>query len=209
MARVISWHSPEDRALLQEALEILRAGGVVACPTETYYGLAVDAFQEAALNRVLAIKGRAQSKPLLVLVADVQMVEQVALRVPSVALQLMARFWPGPLTLILPASPSLPRQLTAGTGTIGVRQSSHPLVRNLTTAYGSPLTGTSANRSGQPPLVTAIEVEREMGSELALILDSGPCPGGWPSTVLDVTQQPPRLVRPGAIASSALKEYLI
>ncbi|MBW1916808.1 MAG: threonylcarbamoyl-AMP synthase [Deltaproteobacteria bacterium] len=209
MARVISWHSPEDRALLQEALEILRAGGVVACPTETYYGLAVDAFQEAALNRVLAIKGRAQSKPLLVLVADVQMVEQVALRVPSLALQLMARFWPGPLTLILPASPSLPRQLTAGTGTIGVRQSSHPLVRNLTTAYGSPLTGTSANRSGQPPLVTAIEVEREMGSELALILDSGPCPGGWPSTVLDVTQQPPRLVRPGAIASSALKEYLI
>ncbi|MFP3869077.1 MAG: L-threonylcarbamoyladenylate synthase [Desulfobacteraceae bacterium] len=209
MARVVSWHSLEDCASLTEALEVLRAGGVVACPTETYYGLAVDAFQEAALDRVLAIKGRPMGKPLLVLVADVGMVEQVALNVPALALQLMARFWPGPLTLILPARPFLPMQLTAGTGTIGVRQSSHRLVRSLTAAYGSPLTGTSANRSGQPPLIRASQLQKEMGTELELILNSGPCPGGLPSTVLDLTQTPPRLVRIGLVTAAVLQEYLI
>lgn len=180
----------------------------MACPTETYYGLAADAFREEALARIAALKGRAPEKPILVLVADRQMVEQVAQVVPPLAERLMARFWPGPLTLILPARSALSRSLTAGTGTIGVRQSSHPLAQALTRAYGRPLTGTSANRSGEPPLIRAAEVQRQLGTTLELILDSGPCPGGLPSTVLDLTLDPPRLVRPGAVAQTALQEVI-
>lgn len=205
MARRISWYSGKDLASLEQALVVLREGGIVACPTETYYGLAADAWQEAPLRRILALKRRPSGKPLLVLVADRGMVEQLASEVPPRAQRLMDRFWPGPLTLILTARPSLPVELTAGTGTIGVRQSSHPLARRLVAAYGGPLTGTSANRSGRPPLIRAVEVERELGAELELILDSGPCPGGLPSTVLDLTQAPARLIRPGAVAKAALQ----
>ncbi|OPX19637.1 MAG: threonylcarbamoyl-AMP synthase [Desulfobacca sp. 4484_104] len=208
MARLVTWHSPADRASLEEALTIIRRGGIVACPTETYYGLAVDAFQETALARLLALKGRPVGKPLLVLVADLDMVELVALIVPPLAQQLMARFWPGPLTLVLPARPDLPGQLTAGTGTIGVRQSGHPLALSLTAAYGRPLTGTSANRAGQPPVVSAVAVEREMGLELDLIMDSGPCFGGLASTVLDLSQEPPRLIRVGAIPKRVLETLI-
>ena len=123
------------------------------------------------------------------------------------AYQLLAPLWPGPLTLILPARPDLPPLLTGGTGAIGVRQPGHILIRRLLAALGFPVTGTSANRSGQPPLATAAAVALEM-EKVDLILDAGPTPGGRPSTVVDLTVSPPRLVRAGAISTDTLKEVI-
>ena len=120
----------------------------------------------------------------------------------------MARFWPGPLTIIFPSLPHLPRRLTGGTGTIGVRQPRQSLTCRLITELGHPITGTSANRAGHRALVRADEVAREFGHDLDLILDAGPCPGGLPSTIVDVTGSPPRLVRAGAIPPAELAEIL-
>ena len=136
------------------------------------------------------------------------MVEQVAQVITPLAEQLMAQFWPGPLTLILPARPGLPLPLTGGSGTIGVRQSGHPLAQRLTNYYGSPLTGTSANLSGRAPLVKAAQVQQELGDVIELILEDGPCAGGLPSTILNVVQTPPRLVRAGAIGVAELEEQI-
>jgi L-threonylcarbamoyladenylate synthase len=208
MSKQLNWYSPADNACLEQAVDILQAGGIVACPTETYYGLAVDASQEAALQRLVALKGRPLVKPLLVLVADRPMVEQVAFQISSRAERLMDYFWPGALTIILPARPSLSPALTAGTGTIGVRQSSHSLAQRLTAVYGRPLTGTSANRSHHPPLLFAEEVAKEFGNAIDLILTGSPGRGGLPSTVVDLTREPPLLVRPGAIALEEIEQVV-
>ena len=188
----LTWRGPEDDAVLGEAARILAKGGIVACPTETFYALAVDALQETALQRLFDIKGRPAAKAILVLVADQDMAAEVADVSTPLAKNLMSRFWPGPLTLILPARAGLPRPLTAGTGTIGVRQPGHPLARRLCQLYGRPLTGTSANLSGREPLGTAAEVEQELGELIELILEDGPGRGGLPSTILNVTVEPPR-----------------
>ncbi len=187
---------------------MLAKGGIVACPTETFYALAVDARQEKALQRLLEIKGRPAAKAILVLVADQDMAAEVAEVSTPLAKNLMSRFWPGPLTLILPAKAGLPRPLTAGTGTIGVRQPGHPLARRLCQLYGRPLTGTSANLSGKEPLGTAAEVEQELGELIELILEDGPGTGGLPSTILNVTVAPPRLVREGAIGIEELERHI-
>jgi L-threonylcarbamoyladenylate synthase len=120
----------------------------------------------------------------------------------------MARFWPGPLTLILPARPELPDLVTGGTGTVGVRQPRQPLICRWLAALGLPVTGTSANRAGREPLTLAAEVAREFGGAVDLILDAGPCPGGLPSTIVDVTATPPRLVRAGAINKEELVKII-
>ncbi|MCX5892380.1 MAG: L-threonylcarbamoyladenylate synthase, partial [Deltaproteobacteria bacterium] len=151
---------------------------------------------------------RPAAKPVLVLIAGPEMLFQVAREVPAAAIPLMAAFWPGPLTLILPARLDLPTLLTGGTGTIGLRQPRQPLVCRLMAALGLPLTGTSANRSAQEPLTTAAQVAREFGDEVDLILEAGPCPGGLPSSIVDVTVIPPRLVRTGAMATATLKEVI-
>ena len=205
MADIIQWQAEAPDEGLQQAVQVLSAGGIVACPTETFYALAADALQEAALQRLVKIKGRPADKALLVLVADPDMVREVADDIPPVAAQLMAHFWPGPLTLILPARAGLPRPLTGPTRTIGVRQSGHPLARRLCQLYGRPLTGTSANLSGQAPFTRASQVQQELGELIELILTDSPCPGGLPSTILDVTAERPRLVRPGAITLEQLK----
>lgn len=204
MARIIAGRGEETVAA---AVAVLRQGGLVACPTETFYALAADSAQEEALQRLVALKGRPEAKPLLLLVADVAMVAQVAAAVPPLALRLMRAFWPGPLTLVLPARPGLPQPLTGGTGTIGVRQSGEPLARAVAQGLGRPITGTSANRSGQPPLTTAAAVAAALGTELDLILDVGPCPGGLPSTILRLTGPQPELVRAGAIPLVALESF--
>jgi L-threonylcarbamoyladenylate synthase len=209
MAVIVTWQETAPDEVLLPALRVLAAGGVVACPTETFYALAVDALRAKALQRLLKIKARPVDKALLVLVADQDMVAEVAEGITPLADQLMAQFWPGPLTLILPARPGLPLPLTGGTGTIGVRQSGHPLARRLCELYGRPLTGTSANVSGQEPLSEAAQVEQELGKVIDLILTDGrPCAGGLPSTILNVVQEPPRLIRAGAIKMMALAERL-
>jgi L-threonylcarbamoyladenylate synthase len=156
----------------------------------------------------MAIKDRPGAKALLVLVADRKMVAEVAEYVAPVAEKLMAAFWPGPLTLILPARSNLPLPLTGGTGTIGVRESGHPLARRLCELFGRPLTGTSANLSGREPLIDAAQVQRELGDIIDLILTDGPCRGGRPSTILDVTREPLRLVRAGAIGVAELEKLI-
>jgi L-threonylcarbamoyladenylate synthase len=185
-------------AALGRAVEVLRAGGLVAFPTETFYGLGASALDGAAVKAVFLVKGRAESKPVLVLVDSPEMVTRVA-EVSERARRLMARHWPGALTLVLPARPVLPAELTAGTGTIGVRLSSHPVARGLVRALGGPVTAPSANLSGAAPPTTAAEVLRAFGGAIALVLDGGITPGGQPSTVLDVSVDPPRVIRQGPV----------
>ena len=208
MGRIWKWREEDAVAFWDEAHTVLKRNGIIAVPTETFYGLAVNPFQVEALVRLFALKDRAPEKPVLVMVAGPAMLPQVVREIPEVANRLMARFWPGPLTIIFPGLPQLPRGLTGGTGTIGVRQPRQSLTCRLITELGHPITGTSANRTGGRPLVRAAEVARELGDGVDLILDAGPCPGGLPSTIVDVTKASPRLVRAGAIPPAALAEIM-
>jgi L-threonylcarbamoyladenylate synthase len=208
MGRIWRWREENAAPFWNEAQAVLKRHGIIAAPTETFYALAANPFQAEALARLFALKDRSPEKPVLVMIAGPAMLPQVVREIPEVATRLMARFWPGPLTIIFPSLPHLPRLLTGGTGTIGVRQPRQSLTCRLITALGHPITGTSANRAGQRPLVWAEEVAREFGNQLDLILDAGPCPGGLPSTIVDVTQAAPRLVRAGAISTVELAEFM-
>jgi L-threonylcarbamoyladenylate synthase len=196
--RVISLDSMAPApAGLRAATDVLRAGGAVAFPTETFYGLAA-ALDPASVKRIFALKGRPDSKPLLVLVDSVAMAETVA-HVSEPARALMKRYWPGALTFVLPARPIVPRDVTAGTGTLGVRVSSHPIAHGLVRTLGEPVTAPSANPSGLEPPTTARAVVAYFGDGLDLVLDGGPTAGGAPSTVLDMTVDPPAIIRQGAV----------
>jgi len=208
MGRIWTWREEAAGAFWDEARTVLKRNGVIAVPTETFYALAVNPFQAEALVRVFALKDRAPGKPVLVMVDGPERLNQVALEVPGLARRLMEKFWPGPLTIIFPSLPHLPRLLTGGTGTIAVRQPRQALTRRLIAALGFPITGTSANRAGCRPLVRADEVAREFGDLLDLILEAGPCPGGLPSTIVDVTKSPARLVRAGAIPPAEVAEIM-
>ena len=177
---------------------MIDAGGVVAFPTETFYGLGTAALDAAAVGRLFALKGRPESRAILVLVDDPARIDRFAVLTPS-ARELIAAYWPGPLTLVLPARAVVPVALTAGTGTIGVRQPSHALARALAAAVGGPVTAPSANRSGEAPATRAEDVLRVFDGQVDLVLDGGSTAGGLPSTVLDVTVEPPRVLREGAV----------
>jgi L-threonylcarbamoyladenylate synthase len=208
MGLIWGWREETAGEFWEMAREVLTRNGIMAVPTETYYALAAHPFQAEALSRLFALKDRSLEKPVLVLVDGREMLDQVAREVPGPARRLMEKFWPGPLTLIFPSHPQLPRLLTGGTGTIGVRQPHQALTCRLIIALGHPITGTSANRAGGPALVRAVEVAREFGDGLDLILEAGACPGGLPSTIVDVTSSPPRLVRVGAISPAELMKIL-
>ena len=208
MGRIWTWREKTAGAFWDEARTVLRRNGVIAVPTETFFGLAVNPFQEEALARLFALKDRAPEKPVLLLVDGPERLNQVAREVPGLARRLMEEFWPGPLTIIFPGLPHLPRRLTGGTGTIAVRQPRQALTCRLIAALGFPITGTSANRAGGRPLARADEVAREFGDHLDLILEAGPCPGGLPSTIVDITKVPPRLVRAGAVPTAELAEIM-
>ena len=190
-------------AAVEAAARVLRAGGLVALPTETFYGLGAHAFDERAVARIFEVKGRPAEKPLLVLVDSFEMVARVAREVPDLGRRLAARYWPGPLTLVLPAHPAVPAALTAGTGTIGVRLSGHAVARALVAAVGAPVTAPSANLHGGASPRTADEVIAALGGGIDLVLDGGATPGGPPSTVLDLTGAGPAILRPGAVVLSA------
>lgn len=209
MGTMLSLQSREEReAGLEEACEVLRRGGLVAFPTETFYGLAADPRQDDALRRLFAAKRRSPERPLLLLLPSREYVDGYAARVPASAQRLMDRFWPGGLTLVFEALPSVSPLLTAGTGTIGLRLSSRPLAVDLARRFGSAVTGTSANPSGLPSACTAREVAAFLACEPALILDGGPTPGGAGSTVLDVTIDPPCILREGQVSREALAACL-
>ena len=186
-------------AALDVAAAALRTGGVVAFPTETFYGLGAAALQPAAVRRVFAVKGRPDDKPLLVLVDSLAMVEMLAAEVSAGARALMARHWPGALTLVLRATPRVPVEITAGSGTVGIRLSAHPVASGLVRALGEPVTAPSANPSGLAPPATAAGVLAYFPTGVDVVLDGGPTAGGLPSTVLDVSVEPPRLLRAGAV----------
>ena len=173
-------------------------------PTDSYYALAGGVFQSAALERLLGIKGARNHKPFPVLIGDLSQLDQLVDHVPEIAKKLMQQYWPGLLTLVLKAKPHESPVLISELGTIGVRQPNDSRICELLKQTG-PLTGTSANRSGQPPAQSADEVIQQVGSEIDLILDGGSTPGGQPSTVLQVEPEL-RILRQGAIPRSAIHE---
>jgi L-threonylcarbamoyladenylate synthase len=188
-----------DLGVVRQAAQVLRAGGLVAFPTETFYGLGAAGLDAAAARRVFDAKGRPASMPLLLLVDSRAMAAAVVADIPAYAVELMERHWPGALSLVLAAGPAVPAEVTAGTRKVGVRVSAHPVARALVRALGEPVTAPSANPTGGRPPVSAAEVLAHLDGIIELILDAGPTPGGAPSTVLDVTVDPPRILRQGAV----------
>lgn len=189
-----------DEKTLEEAAGILRAGGLVVIPTDTVYGVAGNAYLPEAVERIYHVKERPKDKAIPLLLADSEQVQEVASDIPPEACRLMEAFWPGGLTIILPKSPRLPDVVSAGGATVALRTPDHPFVLALIRALGAPLAVTSANVSGHPPATTANEAVDELRGRVALIVDGGMCSGGVPSTVLDLTVSPPRVLREGAVS---------
>jgi len=199
---------PPDPALaarVADAAEVLRRGGIVAYPTETWYGLGALAADGAAVERVVHAKLRPEEKPLPLLAADLAQVEAVA-ELPPLARRLAAAFWPGPLTLVVPVRPGvrLHRAITGGAGTVGIRVSSGQVSAALARAAGGALVATSANLSGAPPVAQAAALDPALVARLDLVLDGGTAPGGLPSTVVAVTGGALSLLRAGAVPFEAL-----
>jgi len=194
---------------LEATARVLRRGGVIVYPTETYYGLGGSGLSGEAAARVFRIKGREAGKALSLVAADMSAVEAVAAGIPGILPALAEAFWPGPLTVVLRAAPGLPGELTGGGGTVAVRVPGHDWLRALLREAGLPLIATSANLSGEPPLVEGVEAAERFRDRVDLVVDAGRCPGGLPSTVLDLTRSPPRILRPGAVPAQRLAPYLI
>jgi L-threonylcarbamoyladenylate synthase len=192
-----------DRAFVR-CREIVAAGGVIAYPTETFYGLGADAGNSQAVQKLFAIKGRPWNQPILVLIAETEDARAWAAEIPPQAVDLMNRCWPGPLTLVFKARHDVPAELTGGTGTVGLRVPGSTLTRDLLRAVGCALTGTSANRTGRPSLRTAEETEAAIGGFVDLIIDGGETAGGKPSTIVDMSSGVPRLIREGALPFRAI-----
>jgi len=188
-------------------LSLLHEGRVIGFPTDTAYGLGADPFNDSAIAEIFRIKGRPESKPILLLVDSLQMTEQVAHAVPFLR-PVAEAFWPGPLTLILPAREVLPQSVTAGTGTIGVRWPICPFATMLVNMFGNPITATSANRTGQQTCVTAAEVSEQIGEMLPVLIDGGELPARSGSTLLDLTGETPVLLREGPVKYETLEAFL-
>jgi len=199
--------NPEG-AHLAPALQVLAGGGVVACPTETFYGLAADALNRSAVEKVYLIKGRDFSSPLPLIIGEERKLPLLVAEIPFPARRLMAAFWPGALTLVFKASAAVPPAVTADTGKVGIRVSSHPIVSLLARSFGRPLTATSANASGSPAGICADQVLRSLGQRIDILLDGGKTPGGLGSTVVDMTTSPPVIIRQGAVPTAAILAVL-
>lgn len=193
-----------DAAGLARAVRTLRGGGVVGMPTETVYGLAADALDPDAVGRIFAIKGRPADNPLIVHLASADELDRVVAAVTPLAARLATRFWPGPLTLVLAGHARVPSVTTAGLATVAVRVPDHPVASALLTAFGGPLAAPSANRSGRPSPTTAAHVATDLGDDLGVVLDGGPCPVGVESTVVDVRGTAPVVLREGSITREEL-----
>ncbi|MGA2490956.1 MAG: L-threonylcarbamoyladenylate synthase [Anaerolineales bacterium] len=198
--------SAQDPEALSRALVILRSGGLVAFPTDTVYGVGALAFDGVAVERIYVAKDRPLEKAIPVLIADLADLAKVTLDVPEAAARLAARFWPGPLTLVVRKRPNLPVTVSA-MPTVGVRVPDHPVARVLLRAAG-PMAVTSANLSSQPSPSTAQEVYRQLCGRIALIIDGGETPGGIPSTVVDFTGIEPRMLREGPISKDEIQSFL-
>ena len=199
--------SVQLRRELQRAVAYLQGGGVVAFPTDTFYGLGADVYSEEAVSRVFRIKGKGTDGSLPVLLADTSGLSEVAVSIPTAAWQLAEWFWPGPLTLVLERAEAIPATVSGGRSTVGVRVPDNPLARALVRELGRPITGTSANPTGLSPATSAAEVRSQLGDAVDYVLDGGTCPGGQPSTVLDLTGPRPRILRSGKLPLDALQPF--
>jgi L-threonylcarbamoyladenylate synthase len=190
---------------VNDGVRILRRGGLVAFPTETVYGLGVDATNGDAVRRIFAAKGRPDTNPLIVHVSDAQVAKRYAKHWPRAAEELARRFWPGPLTLVVFKSDAIVPEVSAGRDTVGLRAPDHPLALELLRAFDGPIAAPSANRSNRISPTTAGHVRMELGAAVDLILDGGPCRVGIESTVLDLTQGAPIILRPGAVTREQIE----
>ncbi len=193
---------------MSEAVTILCAGGLVGMPTETVYGLAADATNPVAVAKIFAAKGRPADHPLIVHLADSAWLSAWARDIPDIAKQLAEAFWPGPLTLILRAQPTVSALITGGQSTIGLRVPAHPVAQALLKQFGRGLAAPSANRFGRISPTTAEAVREELGSKVDLVLEGGQCEEGIESTIVDVSSAQPRILRPGAIPAAAISAVL-
>jgi L-threonylcarbamoyladenylate synthase len=203
---------PADSVRMEFVLEyttrLIASGKVVAFPTDTFYGLGADPLNLAAVSEIFRIKRRTADRPLPLLVASLDQAADLAQDPPRIFFQLAEKFWPGPLTMVVAASRLIPLKVTANTGKVGLRWPRAPLAVAIIAAAGRPITGTSANHSKNPACSTADEVNEQLGPDLPLILDAGPTQGELASTVVDLVGERVRILRPGGVPESALKEFL-
>lgn len=197
-----------DSDALDDAASLLRRGGIVAYLTDTVYGLAVDARLPQAIASLYVLKGRSSDKAMPLIVGAPEQLSDVAVGLPRCAEPLMAAFWPGPLTLLLPAHPSLPDALLGNTERIGVRWPNSPLSQGLALRVGGAITASSANRSGAAAALSAAEVEAQLAPDVDMIIDAGRANESQVSTVLDITVEPPRMIRAGKIPQAAIESVL-
>ncbi len=205
MTQILPATSPKAIKL---ARRLLREGEVVAFPTDTVYGVGAIAFERFAVRQIFDLKHRPPDKALPVFITQVYDLNLVACNVPNRAWSLLQELWPGALTVVLPKVAALPNDVTAGAATVAVRIPDHPTSLELVMQAGRPLAVTSANLSGRPTPTTAQGVAQQLGSDLPLVLDGGPSPSSQPSTIIDLSVSPPRLLRQGALELSTLREFL-
>jgi len=199
---------PENaqKDFIDEAARIIKNGGIIAFPTRSLYGLGTDALNPKAVQKIFEIKRRPLDKPILVLIKDKDSISDIAREIPQSAIRIMDTFWPGNVTIVLEANSDLPEALTAGTGKIGVRFPQHPVASALAKAFGGPLTGTSANISGEQGCSRISDLDFKIKSKLDLILDAGTLKKGKGSTVVDVTLSPPKVLREGEVPAKDIDD---
>lgn len=204
----ITLGDPPEMQAVERAAGILRQGGLVAIPTETVYGLAANALDASAVSRIFEAKGRPQDNPLIVHIDTISMLEQVVSTLSPQAMALAERFWPGPLTMVLPRRKEIPSMVSAGLDTVAVRMPSHPAAAAIIHACGLPLAAPSANLSGSPSPTTAAHVLADLDGRIEAVADGGACTVGVESTVISLVSQRPRLLRPGGITPEQLSDVL-
>ncbi len=197
-------HEHPEPEIIQRAAILIKQGGIIAFPTRCLYGLGADAFNAAAVDRVFQLKQRPPQKPILILIDRRVQLDRLVSHVSKAASRIMDQFWPGRVTLVFKATDTVPHYLTAGSGKIGIRLPGHPVAAALVDSLGTPLTGTSANLSSKPGCCHIDELDPQLVQQLDAVLDAGPLKGGNGSTVVDVTQDIPRILREGDISEKEI-----
>ena len=200
--------SAQDASTATVAAEIIKSGGLVAIPTETVYGLGANGLDENAVIKIFEAKGRPQDNPLILHIAGPEQIEEFAHHIPQAAYDLAEKFWPGPLTIILPAKDFIPKRTTGGLSTVGLRCPDCAITREIIRLAGVPVAAPSANISGKPSTTTAEHVLHDHDGKIAAVVDGGACRVGVESTIVDLTEERPRLLRPGGITPEQLMEVL-
>jgi L-threonylcarbamoyladenylate synthase len=201
--RKINSQKPETE-IIKEAAAVIKQGGVIVFPTRCLYGLGADAMNPDAVERIIEIKQRPQDNPILVLIDSDNQLEMLVEKIPSAADAIMEAFWPGRVTLVFDARDTLPDSLTAQSGKIGVRLPGHPVAAAMVRQVKGPLTGTSANLSGRPGCYRLPDLDPQIAGQVDLVLDAGTLQGGVGSTVVDVTGEPPRILREGQVTAGQI-----